>query len=56
MDTGVPTDDVRRGVPGHVRVLGSPLPHRQAYQAALLGSRYVYTTPIPTEVLPRDLT
>ena len=51
MDTSaVPANDVRRGVPGHVRVHGSSLPHRQAYQTAVLGSRFVciHTTPIPT--------
>lgn len=39
-NAGVPADDVRRGVRGHVRVHRSPVPHRQAYQAALLGSWY----------------
>ena len=42
-NAGVPAEDVRRGVRGHVRVHRPPLPRRQAYQAALLGSRYVYS-------------
>jgi len=34
----VPSDDGHRGLGVHVRVLGPPVPHRQAEKAPLLGS------------------
>ena len=35
----VPSEDSHRGLGVHVRVLGPPVPHRQAEKAPLLGSR-----------------